>query len=232
METRSRYSSIVVTLACWLTLGAFATTAGAQTARSGGGNAQLVQQLQQLGSERTALQAENARIKKELAEMTKERDALQAGRAALDRRARAGETAVARSAQDKATAESETEKLKERMQELIAKFRETAQTLQDVEMERATFKQSLATRDTELTECSNKNAALYKLNGEVLTRLEGQGMWSRLASAEPFTKLKRVELENLIEDYKYRAEEQKVTVAPSSPPGPTSQAAQPPSSLP
>ena len=231
MRARSRYSFIVVTLACCLAMGAFATTARAQTARSGGGgNAQLVQQLQQLGSERTALQAENARIKKELAEMTRERDALQAGRAALDQRARVSESAVARSAQDRATAEDEAVKLKERMQELVAKFRETAQTLKDVEMERATFKQSLATRDTELTECINRNAALYKLNGEVLTRLEGQGMWSRLASAEPFTKLKRVELENLIEDYEYRAEEHRAAVAPLSPPSPGSQAPPPPQS--
>jgi len=212
MGNRStRLSRIGALLSAVLALGAAADNALAQTARSGGGaNAQLMQQLQKLGSERTALQAENARIKKELAEMTKERDALQAGKAVLDRRAQVSEAAVARSAHDKESAEGENEKLKARLQELVTKFRDTAQTLRDVETERATFKQSLATRNLEFTECHDKNAALYKLNGEVLARLEGQGFWSRMAQAEPFTRLKRVELENLVDNYQYRADEQKV----------------------
>jgi chromosome segregation ATPase len=195
----------------------------AQTARSGGSaNALLMQQMQQLASERTALQAENAKMKKELADLTKERDTLRSGRAALDARARAGEAAIARSAQEKLNADSENQKLKDRMQELIAKFRETAQTLKDVETERTAFKQSLAQRDAELTQCNNKNEALYKLNDEILTRMQGQGGLSRLASLEPFTKLKRVQLENLVDEYKYKAEDQRITpgaaVAPSSPP--------------
>ncbi len=49
----------------------------AQTTRSGGGaNAQLMQQMQQLASERTSLQAENAKLKKELDDLRKDRDAL------------------------------------------------------------------------------------------------------------------------------------------------------------
>jgi chromosome segregation ATPase len=219
MKTQSRRSSAIIMLTAFLALGACTGAARAQTVRSGGSaNTQLMQQLQQLGSERTALQAENARIKKELAEMTKERDTLKAGRAALDQRTRASEAAVARNAHDRETAEAEAAKLKDRMQEQVAKFRETAQTLRDVESERAAFKQSLAARDVELTACTSKNDALYELNGAVLTRFENQGFWSRMAQAEPFTRLKRVELENLVEDYKYRADEQKVTAQPLAAP--------------
>ncbi len=209
-----------VALAVCLMMGAFAGTASAQTARSGGGaSAQLMQQLQQLGSERTALQAENARMKKELAEMTKERDKLAAARTTLDQRTKASEAAIARSTQGKESAEAENAKLKDRLQELITKFRETAQTLKDVETERATFKQSLAMRDTELSACVDKNTALYKLNGEVLTRLETRGVFSRLATTEPFTRLKRNQLENRVDDYKSRAEDQKVmTSSPQVPP--------------
>lgn len=207
-------------LFAWLALGG---TAEAQTARSGGSaNALLMQQMQQLASERTALQAENAKMKKELADLTKERDALKSGRAALDARARASEAASARTAQEKQNADSENQRLKERMQELVAKFRETAQTLKDVETERSAFKQSLAQRDADLNQCTNKNEALYKLNGEILTRMEGQGTFSRLASLEPFTKLKRVQLENLVDEYKYKAEDQHVmpgvSAVPAAPP--------------
>jgi chromosome segregation ATPase len=211
----SRSARTALLASAVLALGPHAGPAAAQAARSGGGaSAQLVQQLQQLASERTALQAENARMKKELAELTKERDTLKSGRSALDQRSRASEAAIARSAQETANAESELAKQKERMQQLVEKFRETAQTLRDVETERATFKQSLNTREADLATCTKQNEALFALNDEVLTRLEGTGPISRIASAEPFTKLKRTQLENLIDEYRYRAEDQKVSAAP------------------
>ena len=37
--------------------------------------------------------------------------------------------------------------------------------------------------------------------------MASRGFWSAVGEREPFTKLKRVELENLIDDYKYRADE-------------------------
>jgi chromosome segregation ATPase len=223
MTTRNRPIALAVTMVGAALLAMPVGAAFAQAARSGGGNnAQLMQQLQQLASERTALQAENAKMKTELAAMTKERDELKSGRAALEQRARAaaaGEAALARSAQDKENADKELERQKERMQELVTRFRETAQTLRDVETERTTFKQSLNEQSAQLAACKTKNEALFKLNDEVLARFEGQGTLSRVASAEPFTKLKRVELENLIDDYRYRAEDQKVepTAMPPKP---------------
>jgi len=41
----------------------------------------------------------------------------------------------------------------------------------------------------------------------VLDRMANRGFWAAVGEREPFTKLKRVELENLIDDYKYRADE-------------------------
>lgn len=197
----------------------FIGPAQAQTARSGSsGNAQLLQQLQQLASERTALQAENTRMKKELAEVTKELDDLQASGPKLLERARAAEVALQRSTTAQGSTETELNTMRSRLQELITRFRETAQTLQDVETERASFKQSLGERSQELKVCTGKNTALYALNSEILTRLEGQGFWSRVSQAEPFTRLKRVELENLVDDYKSRAQEQQLSSAdPAAP---------------
>jgi len=69
--------------------------AQSQSARSGGGaSAQLLQQMQQLASERTSLQSENAKLKKDLEDLRKERDTLKNGQQALDKRAKASEAAV------------------------------------------------------------------------------------------------------------------------------------------
>jgi chromosome segregation ATPase len=186
--------------------------AHAQTPRSGGNaNSQLVQQLQQLASERTAMEAEAARNKKELEDVRKERDSLKSAQKALDQRARSSSAALAQATAQRETAEQELKQYKDKMQELIGKFRETIQQLRETETDRTTARQTLATRDRELKVCLDRNAALYKLDDEVLTHMEHESVFSRLAAAEPFTKIKRVQLENLIDDYRWRAEDQRVT---------------------
>ncbi len=86
-----------------------------------GRTAQLMQQMQQLASERTALQAENAKMKKELADLAKERDTLKtSARTAVDPRVEAsrGRPPPAAPA-TKESLEAENQKLKDRMQELV-----------------------------------------------------------------------------------------------------------------
>jgi len=104
------------------------------------------------------------------------------------------------------------------MDELVAKFRETLATLKEVESDRANKSNQLATRNRELNSCVEKNLALYKISLEVLAHLEHQGFWSSVARAEPFTRLKRTEIENLVDEYKDRAKDQRVDEK-SKPPG-------------
>ena len=192
-----------------------APAAQAQTARSGGApNAQLLQQMQQLASERTALQAENARLKKDLDDTRKERDALKNAQKSSEGRVRASAAAAAtEAAAQRAALEQQIAANKAQTEQLIGKFRETLQSLKEVESDRATTKQTLATREQELSACVDRNASLYKLNSEVLTHFEHESAWGRLARAEPFTQIKKVQLENLVDDYRVRAKEQRLTPA-------------------
>src|SRR6516162_1500722 len=113
----------VAVVSC-ISVAAACATAAAQTARSGGNaSAQLVQQMQQLASERTALQGENDKLKKQLADITKDRDALKAGQQAVERRAKDATAALASSNSQRATTEQELTQTKSKMQELIARFR-------------------------------------------------------------------------------------------------------------
>jgi chromosome segregation ATPase len=200
-----------------LLMGALVTpSAWAQTARSGGGpNAQLMQQMQQLASERTSLQAENASLKKELDATRKERDQYKNAQKSVDARTKATASELAQGASQRQALEQELKTNKEKTEQLIAKFRETLQTLREVETDRTTAKQTLATRDKDLKLCTDRNAALYTLNNEILTHMEHESTWSRVARAEPFTQIKRVQLENLVDDYKGRAKDQRLPPAPS-----------------
>jgi chromosome segregation ATPase len=186
-----------------------ATAQTARPATSGAANAQLMQQLQQLGSERTALQADNERMKQELEALRKERDGLKSGQQALDRKVQSSEAQAAASARQRSSTEQELGQAKGRLEELVAKFRETAQALRDVETDRAAARQSLAQRERDLATCSDHNATLLTLNDEVLTKLEQEGFWAHVARSEPFTRIKRTQLQNLADDYRGRAQDQR-----------------------
>jgi chromosome segregation ATPase len=192
-----------------------------QTARGGGGaNAQLLQQMQQLASERTSLEAEAARMKKELEDLRKERDQLKKAQQVAEQRSKSTAAELSQSAGQRAATEQELTQTKARMQELVAKFRETLQALRDFEFQAANAKQTVATRDQQLKACTEYNDGLYKLNGEILTKWEHESSWSRFGRAEPFTKIGRVRLDNMADDYKARADDLRVNPvnAPSAAP--------------
>lgn len=186
------------------------TMAAAQVQRSSGGS-QLQQQVQQLASDRTRLQAENAELKTQLAELRRERDALAAAQASVERRARGQQALAERAGSDRERVEAELQQSRARMEELVGKFRETAGQLREVETQRAALAQSLSGREGELQTCVDRNLRLYDINDEILVRLRKSGRsWSPV---EPFTQLKRAEMDNLIEDYRARVDEQRASGA-------------------
>jgi chromosome segregation ATPase len=196
--------------------------AHAQQARSGGGaSAQMVEQLQQLATERTELQAQNAKLQKDLDDMRKERDALKSGQQSLQRRAEQSEAAVRQTQQGVAAQrqanDQEIARWRSKLDEVVAEARKIAQQLRDVETERTALSQTLLTRNQDLKVCTDRNQALFDLNTEVLTHFDHQSAWSRMAQAEPFTKIQRSRLENLIDDYKARADDQRVNPATPGP---------------
>lgn len=184
-----------------------------QAARSSSGNAQAMQQLQQLAAERTKLLADNAKLQSELAEVRKERDSMKKKQDAAERSQKGNDVAVARATARSDSLAQDLEREKGRMAELVAKFRETVSQFREVEGDRNTVKAALGQREAELKQCVDRNVSLYALNGEILTRLEHPRGLSASSPLEPFTKLKRVELENLVDGYQTRADEQRPPAA-------------------
>ena len=206
------------TLIC--VLAAMAGVANAQSARSGGGNAnaQLVQQMQQLASERTQLQAENARMKQELEDLKKKLKGLESDKDQLTRKVQSSEGAAARATASTETLNQSLAQQRTRMEELVAKFRETVGQLRDVETERNKLQGDLSASQAQFKTCADKNLALYQVTNEILDRYQDQGFWSSLAKSEPFTRQKRTQIENLVDEYRGRASDQLVDQA-ARPPG-------------
>lgn len=185
--------------------------ATAQTQRSGGGEAQkFMQQYQQVAAEKTALQAQVAQMKKDLdaantnlAAMKKERDAL---------KAHVGVPAatVSQLTASKDAAERNLELSKQRMTELVSRFREMATNLKDVEADRATLREDVAKRSRAFDQCAEDNLQLYEINGEILDRYEHVGLFTKVSATEPFTKITRTRIENLVDEYRERAQQLRV----------------------
>jgi chromosome segregation ATPase len=197
-----------------LTLCLMAASSHAQVQRSGNADARVAQQLQQLANEKVSLQAENNKLKQELEQVKAQLQKSSSTAKELENRNRVLQASSASRTTNNQQAEEQLERTRAQTQELVTKFRETAQTLRDVETDRATAKSQLAAKEREYKVCVDRNAGLYELNDEVLDRMEDRGFWSQLAEREPFTRLKRTQLENLIDDYRYRVEELRVEKQP------------------
>lgn len=192
-----------------------AMTASAQTQRSGNDTARVMAQLQQLTAEKSQLSTENERLKKELEDLKAQLGKASSAQSAAEQRARKleGNTRDSAALQESNDALS---KARAQTQELVGKFRETAQQLKDVESDRSEVRSQLTLRERELKTCVDRNAQLYIVTDEILGRMESRGSWQSLKDKEPFTQLSRTRLENLIEDYRYRVDELRIGTQPTT----------------
>jgi len=87
---------------------------------------------------------------------------------------------------------------------LTAKLTETERMLAELKLgfsaERQQF-ESVATRQrTALAACSERNARMYQLGNDLLDKYEEKSCVSAILQAEPFTGLKRAQIEKMIEE--------------------------------
>ncbi|MGO9993431.1 MAG: hypothetical protein ACLPTF_13075 [Steroidobacteraceae bacterium] len=187
-------------------------SAHAQVQRSGGGESQkFMQQYQQLAGEKTALQAQLDQTKKDLdkakadlAAMKKERDALKAHPAGVPA------ATVAQLTSAKESAEHNLEQSKQRMTELVARFRETATNLKDTEADRAKLRTELDARNMAFDKCAEDNLQLYEITRDVLNRYDHVGLFTRVSADDPFTRITHNRIDNLVVETRARAEELRV----------------------
>jgi chromosome segregation ATPase len=204
----------------WATLTSAALICGthaplyAQVQRSGGGEVQkFMQQYQQVSAEKTALQAQLAQMKRDLDAANAELAAVKKERDAAKAHVGVSPAAIAQANGAKEAAERNLEQSKQRMGELVSRFRETATNLKDVEADRANLRMQLTERNRAFDKCAENNMQLYEINGEILDRYEHVGLFTKVSAAEPFTKITRTRIDNLVVEYRERAQELRVKKA-------------------
>jgi seryl-tRNA synthetase len=155
-----------------------------------------------------------------LAQMRAERDALQhrlqAPAAAAPAPAAAGETTALRAAVS--GLQTQNAALQAALRQTQGACRQAAAQAQARESPAAPPEQQASTAGPEIQSCREKNARLISLGEEILHLYETQDFRSLLlGSYEPLLGLKRVELENLVQDYDDKLRDQDVRATPGAP---------------
>ena len=64
--------------------------------------------------------------------------------------------------------------------------------------------------DDTLASCSGKNEQLYQFGRELINHVERPEGFTSILRAEPFTQIKRVELENIFQDYRDNLDQSRI----------------------
>jgi DNA repair exonuclease SbcCD ATPase subunit len=199
-------SYFILRLTMLLTMGIFAMPwAQAQTQRSGNETQKFMQQYQQLAAEKTALQAQTIQMKKDLDTAQADLAAVKKERDALKSRAGGSSAQFAQLTAGKEAAEKSLEQLKQKTTELVARFREMAVNLKEVEADRAKLQNDIKERSVAFDKCAEDNLGLFEVNGQILDRYEHIGVFTKVGTADPFTKIARTRIENFVDEYRARA---------------------------
>lgn len=166
--------------------------------------ASLVQEKDTLAKEKLA--AEGA-LKKSAAENAGIRRALSLAREEHESLRQEAETSRMQFAQQG----EQLAVVQKRLADTETALRSTEQRLALSETERAGVVAALGRQRESTLSCEAKNTRLYVYGRELLERYQSKGFWSSLAQKEPFTGIKSVEIENLLEEYREKLDEQKLS---------------------
>ncbi len=81
-------------------------------------------------------------------------------------------------------------------------YQERTKVAQTTEAERSKLAARVILLDRKVADQQRRNDELYRIGTEVLKRYEGFGLGSAISAREPFTRITRARLEELIQDYR------------------------------
>src|SRR5262249_38052754 len=102
------------------------------------------------------------------------------------------------------------------LQANLAQARAAATQLErDGEAERTRFNATVTAASDQLQACEARNQQLYSVTSDLIARYkENRGAWEKFLLSEPFTGLKSVQVESMLDDMRNRAADAKMRPAP------------------
>jgi chromosome segregation ATPase len=180
----------------------------------------MQQQVQQIDQARAQAEQDKAAALADKESAERELEKLRVGTRQL-----AGERAArSRAERELKEAHAELDALKTKLADTekqladsVALQHATAQTLAQVESARKQTEGQLAGKAHDLQVCQTHNGQLYTVGREMMQKYRDKSCQDVLAQAEPFTGLKKVEVENMLETWRDRLDREKLSTAGVNP---------------
>lgn len=210
-QTKSWIGALAI---CTVLLPATATAQQQQT-RTDAALAKLQQMLRQTTAERDGLKMQLAEAQKKLDGEKTKAAATQSQLKSAKKDLGDTDTLLEKYKTTDAALRERIEQQRGKMQEVIDKYKELVGTLRQLEAERNQLRVDLTSKSAAFETCAQKNVQLYQTGLELADQYEKKGVWQSLLASEPMTQLKRVEIENLAQEYVSRVEQARVQTAES-----------------
>lgn len=133
--------------------------------------------LRQVSQERDALQAENSQLKNQVNDLNKRLGSL------------------------KKTSENALAKSHESNSALSANLEHITLNLRQTETAKNQLQETVVDQAQQIESCETNNVKMVQINRELVDRYEKKGAVDALLQREPLTQLKRVEFENIVQEY-------------------------------
>lgn len=177
----------------------------------------LEDQLAQLQAQQAEASKQNELLQGQVDSLTKQLAAAPSGDSAVPQKANAErataayEQAVADFNRKLSDQNNTIGQLSETVDKWKAAYEEAVSVARNKEGERAQLAARVQGVSKQATDCEAKNTALVKVADEILDRYEHISVGEVLAAREPFVGTKRVELENIAQDYHDKILDQKAS---------------------
>ena len=173
-------------------------------------DARLKQTLQVLTQRLRSAETERNNLLSEKAQFDQEKKALTAKVDGLTKQAAADKEQLDLLTKKTDAQEKELTDTKEALAKWKVAFDQLTTDAKKSESERVRLAGENVLLQRKVEDRERKNLELWRLGNEILTRYEKFGLGDALAAREPFTGISRVKLENLVQDYKDKIDDQRV----------------------
>jgi len=172
---------------------------------------------QEMASAQTACDDSLQALRADAEKLQKERETLVAENKGLKVKAGTLASSVASLEKKNVSLDARAASLESKLGHLTGRLAKTEADRAALEQKEHQTLQALQEREKDLKalsqrydQCAEHNARLYTIGDELIRKYRGKGVVTTLLEKEPFTQIKRVELEKLARDYKDKIDQQKL----------------------
>lgn len=167
--------------------------------------------LRQIAQQKGALEAEKATMQAQLANMENQLNRTQAKLMKSQDDLASSQREVQGSNNTLSSTQDRLVRVENRLKEVVEKYKALDRSHQETLLEKTSLENELSDNKQMLEDARKKNSDMAEINNELLEKLTNKSGWDALLESEPFSRIGRVRLENIQQDYRFRLEDARIT---------------------